>query len=395
MNVILDTNILREEGLGSDNMKLLSRLAKREKIKIYIPDIVKREYLTKKEKNFNDELDKFCRCIDKERRYKLFSEEKDKELSEIKEKLKNIKEELYTSLDNKFCEWVNENKATIIDLEDALDDNMLLVQNIIDDYFSGNNAFRHPKRREDFPDAFILSEILYILNQKKEFIYIVIKDGAFKICLDKHDKIQTVDNLSNLLSLDEFKSAFDNLDSESSRIQGIRKFLSSEKCKNALEGYVCCSDDYILFCDWDNNDISDPENIIELKTQYVFIESTSKHNLCVSEVKFGNNNYIEKEIYVIQYSFIADVTLEIVADYKEYISLDEQKKKTFEFVEADDEECTLKKKATCRFSGNITLDISEELTPEALAAHFRYLNNDNNYIIFIESKIDKVVIMAI
>lgn len=395
MNVILDTNIFRQEGLESENMRLLSRLAKREKIKIYIPDIVKREYLTKKEQDFNDELDKFCRCIDKERRYKLFSEEKDKELSEIKEKLKNIKEELHTSLENKFCEWVNENKATIIDLEDALDDNLWLVQNIIDDYFSGNNAFRHPKRREDFPDAFILSEILHILNQKKEFIYIVIKDGAFKRCLDKYDKIQTVDNLDNLLSLDEFKSAFDKLDSESSRIQGIRKFLSSEKCKNSLEGYVYNNDDHILFCDWDNNDISDPDNIIELKTQYVFIDSESKHNLFVDEVEFGNNNYIEKEIYVMQYSFIADVTLEIVADYKEYISFDEHKKKSFEFVEADDEECTLKKKATCRFSGNMTLDISEELTPDALAAHFDYLNNDNNYTISIESKIDKVVIMAI
>lgn len=47
-SVLLDTNILHQEGLFSRNMQLLSRLVKASYTEIYVPDIVKREYLSKR-----------------------------------------------------------------------------------------------------------------------------------------------------------------------------------------------------------------------------------------------------------------------------------------------------------------------------------------------------------
>ncbi|WP_206191803.1 hypothetical protein, partial [Shewanella carassii] len=47
-NIVLDTNILYQEGLSSGRMKVLAKLVDAELIAVYIPEIVKREFITKR-----------------------------------------------------------------------------------------------------------------------------------------------------------------------------------------------------------------------------------------------------------------------------------------------------------------------------------------------------------
>jgi predicted nucleic acid-binding protein len=47
-NIVLDTSILYQEGLASGRMKVLAKLVANELITVYVPEIVKREFITKR-----------------------------------------------------------------------------------------------------------------------------------------------------------------------------------------------------------------------------------------------------------------------------------------------------------------------------------------------------------
>ena len=219
MNVILDTNILRQEGIDSQNMQRLLNLAAEEIIKIYIPDIVAREYLTHIGKEYAEELKKFDRYIDKAIREKLFSDFDREKLKKIGRSIKEIKDERYihSSFEEEFNKWIRKNNIKIIDIGivNACGDKSL-IEMITDDYFNGKNAFRSIKYRDDFPDAIISYEIFHVieLEPDRQF-YVVVKDGNFRNFLKKNNTIHTVDSLDELLSLKEFEEKFNDLEKNS------------------------------------------------------------------------------------------------------------------------------------------------------------------------------------
>lgn len=55
-NIVLDTNILHQEGLSSGRMKVLAKLVDDELVTIHIPDIVKREFITKRSSEITDAI---------------------------------------------------------------------------------------------------------------------------------------------------------------------------------------------------------------------------------------------------------------------------------------------------------------------------------------------------
>ena len=62
-NIVLDTNILYQEGLASGRMKVLAKLVDAGLIAVYIPDIVKREFITKRISEIADEVKKIQGCL--------------------------------------------------------------------------------------------------------------------------------------------------------------------------------------------------------------------------------------------------------------------------------------------------------------------------------------------
>ena len=58
INLALDTNILHQEGLASGRMQILQKLAEDNLVKVYIPEIVKREFITKRTHAIKESLEK-------------------------------------------------------------------------------------------------------------------------------------------------------------------------------------------------------------------------------------------------------------------------------------------------------------------------------------------------
>lgn len=400
MNVILDTNILRQEGIDSQNMQRLLNLAAEEMIKIYIPDIVAQEYLTQTGKEYAEELKKFDRYIDRVIREKLFPDFDREKLIKIGESIKEIKDEKHinSSFEEEFNKWIRGNNIKIIDIGivNACGDKSL-IEMIIDDYFHGKNAFRSIKYRDDFPDAIIWYEIFHVieLEPDRQF-YVVVKDGNFRNFLKKNNTINTVDSLNELFSLKEFEEKFNNLEKKSTKIKDIKEKLSSSDAKTNLSSFVYSDSANILHPYWDENSILDPGNIIELKFKDVYIDIESDNNegkFVIDKVEIGDAKYISFEVYAVEYNFTAFTTLKLTVNPKDYLELDENKKRCLELVESGNDVCFLDQDVECRFVGIMTLGIPDELTPIEVAAHLNYLKSTENPI-FITSEINQVIVIG-
>lgn len=382
INILIDTNIIRQEGFESQQMQLLVRLVQGEKVNVYIPDIVRREYLTQKTSEISDSLHNICRNINKFQRAKLFNTAHNTELRKISKYLTGLTDNISESFAESFQNWIEKIQATIIDVDPYC------LENILDDYFAGKNAFRRPKSRDDFPDAIILAAILEILEEE-DSLYVAIKDGHFRECLNIYNQITTAPTLKEMFSLSQFEKVINALDAESERIQSIKKYLTSDDCKEKLEDFICSDQSDISVGYWDENEISDINGILELKIISAYIEEIDID--LIEEITFGKINYLGEESYTIECAFTATAELNLVTDYGDYIHLEEYSKNHFEFVSADDDVCELKTVVLCEFIGNIELAITEKLMPEQLALHFQYLRTDESPI-FANTEINKIII---
>ena len=139
INILVDTNILRQEGFESRQMQILARLIKGEKIQLFIPEIVKREFLTQRATEIESELHRICKEIDTFQRTKLFNEEDTDKLGQISTCLKKMTNNTFEVFNESFENWSEKLKISIIDVDP------FYIDDILDDYFYGNNAFRKAK----------------------------------------------------------------------------------------------------------------------------------------------------------------------------------------------------------------------------------------------------------
>ncbi len=385
INILIDTNIILQEGFESRQMQILARLVYDEKVQVFIPEIVKREFLTKKASGISSDIQNICKKVDNFQKTKLFSAKQNEHLDEMSKYLKGLTINILESFTESFQAWADKINASIIEVDP------FCLENVLDDYFAGNNAFRRAKSREDFPDAFIM----YAINEVLEYcdsLYVVIKDGHFKECLDVNEKITTSPSLKDLFALPQIEEAITALDAESERIQSIKSFMATEECREMLSGFINSEQSNLTEVYFDEDDISDPATILEMKIFSALIEEIDLDE--IYDVDFGKINFLGDETYSVECFFIATVSLDITTDYGDYVHLEETRRKNIEFISRDDGICELKESVICKFVGNIELVIMERLKPEELAIHFNYLHTDKSPI-FADFQINDVIILSL
>lgn len=387
INILIDTNIILQEGFESRQMQILTRLVQGEKVHVYIPEIVKREFLTKKASNISSDIHSICKKIDKFQKTKLFNVKQDEKLGEISQYLKSLSIDILESFTESFQAWSEKIEVSIIEVDP------LCLENVLDDYFSGNKAFRRAKSREDFPDAFIMYAIYEVLEYC-DSLYVVIKDGHFKQCLDANEKLTTSPSLKELFALSQLEESITALDAESDRIQSVKSFMATEECREMLTSFIYSEQSELSDVYFDEDDISDPDSILEMKLFSALIEEIDLGE--IYDLNFGKINFLGDETYSVEYSFTAAVSLQFSTDYGEYVHLEETRRKNIESISMDDGVCELQETVICNFVGNIELIITEKLKPEELAIHFKYLHTHTDESpIIAYSQINDVIILSL
>lgn len=186
LNVALDTNILHKaQNFSSTEIRKLISLVQSQVIRLYIPEVVLREFKSKKEAEYKklvSEQEKSLSALSK-----ISTSLNDSSvLSKMNSDFSSIKNSLLKSFEKQIADFI---KIT----------NLQIVKNTPDDlnkmwdlYFAGELPFKNIKNRQDIPDCFI-----YIAIKTIPAPHTICNDNALKAALEK-------DGLPTYESIDEF-----------------------------------------------------------------------------------------------------------------------------------------------------------------------------------------------
>lgn len=366
--VVVDTNILHQEGLYSRNMQLLVRLASYGYVEICVPEIVKREFVSKrfldsseKLRDARNGLASILKKVNKETEFHS-------EVMNFHQGIRSIESSLESQINEDFDGWVKTSKVVILPFEESC------MKSVLDEYFSGGGVYRKPKHREDIPDAIIFSSIRSLLKDRGE-IEVIVKDGAFRKHLDTFETINTHSGLSAFLELEENKSSLKQLDKISEKVESIKSFFTTNEFVESLHKALKVRND-------DIEEIYLEEDQIQNK-DFLLIDSFGE-NLNypspedITDLKLVSVERLADFTYSIEVEFITSARLNYCATYSDYMYLEEDTYRDVSFDSMNgDGICDLSEILRFKLSGNIDLTVTEEMSLDELKAHSKYLGNDD------------------
>ena len=202
MDIVLDTNVIHNEGFNSIDMYVLKRLCKDEHVKIYIPDIARSEFISKRVKEIEDIYSGFEAVIKGNGRKLNINEKFNTESKELNKHISAFKAGISKNVEQAFNEWAESLGVEVIKFNNEYFDS------VINDYFQGGGAFKSPKCRDDFPDSFIYYSIIELFNNNEE-VNVVVNDKVLQGAL-QNKGIQTYKTLSELFESYELRDYVKN-----------------------------------------------------------------------------------------------------------------------------------------------------------------------------------------
>lgn len=383
INVIFDTNILYQEGLASRNMQLLKRLTLAGDVEIYIPELVKREFLTRRVMESIEKLKDTYKNLS----FVLKKINKDNELHskviEIQKYTRYIEDCLETEIACDFDKWVQDYKTTILPFE------VNCMNEVFDEYFLGGGVYRKPKSREDIPDAIICSSIKKLLVDKGS-LTVIIKDGFFKKHLESIENINVLDSLEEFFALHENKTRLEQLDALSVKTESIKEYLASQAFNEDLLDCLVKSKELIEGIYLEEDQIRSKEllGIDSFGERVNFPQAENIRDLHISNVVC-----LSEGIFSLEVTFITNASLNFCGEYSDYMSLAKDANRS---VSSDsmngDGICDLAESRYLIFTGYLQLNIEDELSVDELKIHCKYLGSEKS-VLEIDLEIDSAEIL--
>lgn len=194
-NIFIDTSIFIEQNYSYHGsvFQNIVRLSKNGQAKVFVTDITLREVIS----HIEDDVSKACQATAKLR--------KDARI------FRNINKSPYAQL----FEEIN-STSTIAELKQQLNDFLasasvetlftsdVSVKEIFDKYFNRHPPFGDGKKKNEFPDAFVLGALEDWCKKHNERMYVASTDGDLKEYCAKSDNLIQLQKLAEFISLVEF-----------------------------------------------------------------------------------------------------------------------------------------------------------------------------------------------
>lgn len=364
ITVLFETNILHQEGLYSSRIQRFQRLLKNSECKLIIPEIVIKEYKTKRITIVKDEFKKIEQCFNKLQKKNLL--EKNEGFPSyffnhtFEKSIKNISTEIES--------WIKEYDIEVYKISNTS------IDTLFDNYFDGKGAFREPKCRDDIPDAVIYDAIINIAKNKK--LSVVIKDGAFKEALKNIENVICYSSLEEFLNIDSIKEITVKFDNQNARINEILSFLESIDCSINLQSYFSkigingidysYSKEYLNFpIDYDEIKLIDPQVLATKDNEE-------------KDFYFHTPHYLGENKFSISFSIESKACISFNCHAEEYEYLPYKVRKQFNTKKNEDSTILhVSGVIDVEFNGVVTIsNIKEELTPKEVKVHFTYLDSE-------------------
>jgi len=371
IHIVLDTNILHQEGLESRNMQLLSKLSNSDELTIYVPEIVKREFISKRTMESQDKFTEAKNALLDISKKLLKDDPLRENLSELDKNLTSMTDSVSAALRAQFDNWAKEAKTVELKSDPAA------LDSIIDSYFSGTGAFRKAKNREDFPDAFV-NQCIETLAKQHDTIYIAIKDTAFKKHLETIPNITLSDSLKDFFQRDELQAINTKIDGLLKNVEELKDYLAGEIFTDRLTEYLTSEDEPLKDVYIEEQQI-DGINNLDIDSFGVSINYAQSNN--VEDIKYSNPTYIEEGHYSLDIEIITIASIHYCASYMDYMQLSNQRIKHIDNSSMNgDGICDLAENFFVSLQGTIEIYFYGGWSVQELDTHSAYLNTDKSKI---------------
>jgi hypothetical protein len=201
LNVVIDSSVLlRDQQRKGESFAVLNHLARSGLITIVLPAIVEREFVTHIIDSIDDGAKKIIRetraisrCVD-DMYYKDSSSRFEEALAEL---IKQTKE----GAERDFLEWQEFCNVKVVH---NLPEDLLTVQ---DAYFNGNQGFKSPKNRDDFPDAFIY-RVVDNWSRSADSVHFICGDKQLRDACSSLSRVQAHPDLMTFLSTESVQMLY-------------------------------------------------------------------------------------------------------------------------------------------------------------------------------------------
>lgn len=201
MEVVLDTNIYSNDALRrTARFNALTRLAKAGKLRLHIPYVVQREFLSQQTEQYEQLANSINNGISELQR--KISPDLARKLDGVKESFIKIQDDLVTYPTTDFTKWINEIKGKIHFVSESHG------AQVIEDYFEGAPPFKSKKNRLDIPDSFIWQVISDLANQV-DVLYVVVNDKKVRDACESKKNIKAFESLDDFIKSDFCRSVLD------------------------------------------------------------------------------------------------------------------------------------------------------------------------------------------
>lgn len=367
IKLILDTNILHQEGLNSGRMQLLKKLIDVEFVHLYIPELVKYEFITKRTNTTTEAMLKSANGLKTIAPNFELSEEFKADLNEIENSIRAKIDLVAEEMNVEFSDWAKNYRVT------ELAFNPEDINSVMNDYFNGKGVYRSIKSRDDIPDAMINTCIEKLISDVGE-VSIIIKDGVFRKYLEKNSSINIFDSLSDFFKAE----AVEALKDKAEKVEIVKEYLVSDEAITYFYEYFSNLSGEISWIYLDDDALLNKELIAE---RVYNVEINSEINENIENLSINNLYPLTAQNFVGDLSFEIDTTVHFITDYSTYLEIENDKSRTVDIESMNgDGICDLYEDYRVRFFGQIEIVFDESFDESVVKVLMRNIKQNEETI---------------
>jgi hypothetical protein len=362
INLVFDTNVLRHERLVSRNMQLLARLSKSGEVAVSVPSIIQREYQSQRTLEIRDQLDKAQKAISEMGRQLEPQNPVHASISELTEKLKATAVQATEAVPIEFNTWLAALDAAV--LEFAPDS----IAAVLDEYFSGEGAFRKPKHRDDFPDAIASHEIRTLL-QRTDRVHVACKDGAFNNHLRAERRYTLVEGLDQFFDLPEVREILTRLDAQDQHVAALTALFSRDDFRKNLTAYLEKAKDLLESVYIEADEL---EGLESLEVESWGESLNYARSQSISSIDYGSVTYIDKGHFSLEVEIHTNALLHFACDYSQAQDIAIERGAEMWSMDGDGVS-EMRERRNVSLSGHVELRFDPRFDPREIEIHAQYL----------------------
>lgn len=365
ISLVLDTNVLRQEGLTgltSRNMQLLSRLTSSEEVHLFVPEIVVREFKSQRLSEVRTQGDKIQTAMAEMSRQVDVKGPTHGELIAMKTRVAELKKAAEEEVEEDLSAWIESSSARMIDFDPAV------MPAVLDDYFVGAGAFRRPKHREDIPDAIVSAGVRSLLATC-ERVHIAVKDAALRRHLQVESRYTLVDGLMEFFALAPVAAVLASLDAKEKDVAALKALFGSGPVQTRLTAFLRRATELLEDVYLEESDLVGLEvlglNVLGVSLNYAEAKS-------IARVEYSEVSFIDRGCFSVGVVIHTRARIDYVAEFVDFQDLPESRR-VEEWSMDGQGLCDLREVRDVALRGYLELTFDSGLTHDAVEAHTHYL----------------------